>query len=148
MKCALGRAGLTINKREGDGATPVGDWIMRKVYYRADRVFRPSTSLPISTLKPCFGWCDAPQDNNYNRLVHYPYRSSAEALWRHDLLYDIVVVLSHNECPRIKYRGSAIFLHIAHQNYAPTAGCIAVSKSDLLKIISTAQKNQLICINA
>lgn len=145
-KCALGRAGLTANKREGDGATPKGIWTMRRAYYRADRLFRPSTNLPISALKPNFGWCDEPVDNNYNRLVHYPYMYSAETLWREDNLYDIVVILSHNERPRIKYRGSAIFLHIARPNFTPTEGCVAVSKHDLLKILSIAQRNQQIFI--
>jgi L,D-peptidoglycan transpeptidase YkuD (ErfK/YbiS/YcfS/YnhG family) len=142
--CALGRAGMRVGKREGDGATPLGRWRMREVFYRADRVGRPRTGLPVRPIRPSMGWCDAPADPNYNRPVPYPYRSSAEALHRADLLYDIVFVLGYNDCPRVRGRGSAIFVHVARPDYAPTQGCIALARHHLLRVLQRAKPGQLV----
>ena len=136
MRCALGRTGRRMHKREGDGASPAGVWTLREVYYRSDRLMRPATRLPIRALRPPDGWCDAPADRNYNRRVTHPYPASAEHLWRDDGLYDIVVVLGYNDRPRIKGRGSAIFLHCASPHYKPTEGCIAVRRSDLVGLLA------------
>jgi L,D-peptidoglycan transpeptidase YkuD (ErfK/YbiS/YcfS/YnhG family) len=125
-------------KQEGDGATPRGHWHLVRVLYRADRVRRPRTALPVATLRPDDGWCDAPDDRNYNRPVRHPYGASAERLWRDDRLYDVVVVLDHNHCPRIRGRGSAIFLHLARPGFAPTEGCIAVSEPDMRRLLAGA----------
>jgi L,D-peptidoglycan transpeptidase YkuD (ErfK/YbiS/YcfS/YnhG family) len=57
-------------------------------------------------------------------------------MWRTDDLYDVVVVLSYNERPRIKGLGSAIFLHIARADRKPTEGCIAFERRDLLRLIA------------
>jgi L,D-peptidoglycan transpeptidase YkuD (ErfK/YbiS/YcfS/YnhG family) len=135
MPCALGRAGSRVRKREGDGATPVGLWKLRAVLYRSDRVRRPRTPLPVRTIGPHDGWCDAPADRNYNRRVSHPYSASAERLWRADELYDIVVVLDYNIRPRVCGRGSAIFIHVAKPGYAPTEGCIALSRERLLRLL-------------
>jgi L,D-peptidoglycan transpeptidase YkuD (ErfK/YbiS/YcfS/YnhG family) len=133
--CALGRTGRRARKREGDGATPVGSWQMLKVLYRADRVRRPQTGLPVRPVRPDDGWCDEPADRNYNRLVRHPYPASAERLWRDDRLYDIVVVLDHNRVPRVRGAGSAIFMHVAGPGFAPTAGCIALRHGDLMRVL-------------
>jgi L,D-peptidoglycan transpeptidase YkuD (ErfK/YbiS/YcfS/YnhG family) len=142
--CALGRAGTRAGKREGDGATPMGRWRMRDVFYRADRVRRPRTGLPVKPITPANGWCDAPRDPNYNRPVRYPYRASAEPLYRADALYDIVVVLGYNDCPRVRGRGSAIFVHVAKPNYTPTEGCIALTRQHLLRVLERAKPGQLV----
>jgi L,D-peptidoglycan transpeptidase YkuD (ErfK/YbiS/YcfS/YnhG family) len=133
--CALGRSGSSPSKREGDGATPLGPLRVQTAYYRPDRLRRPRSGVPLTRLRPQDGWCDAPGDRNYNRRVRHPYPASAEHLWRHDHLYDVVVVLSHNDCPRIRGRGSAIFLHVASAGLGPTAGCITLSRSDLLRLL-------------
>jgi L,D-peptidoglycan transpeptidase YkuD (ErfK/YbiS/YcfS/YnhG family) len=133
--CALGRSGISLHKREGDGATPAGRWPLRRVLYRADRVPRPKTGLPVDPIAEADGWCDDPADPAYNRPVRLPYAGNAECLWRADKLYDIVVVLGHNDSPVVPGKGSAIFLHIAEDNYQPTAGCIAVSLSDMMTIL-------------
>jgi L,D-peptidoglycan transpeptidase YkuD (ErfK/YbiS/YcfS/YnhG family) len=106
------------------------------VFYRADRVFRPVTQLPVRRLGPSDGWCDAPTDANYNRFVQHPYPASAERLWRTDGLYDVIVVLGHNERPRQRNGGSAIFLHVWKPARTPTAGCVAVDRSILLRLVS------------
>jgi L,D-peptidoglycan transpeptidase YkuD (ErfK/YbiS/YcfS/YnhG family) len=138
LPCALGRSGRRARKREGDGATPVGCWRMLGVLYRPDRLRRPSTALPVKAIGRTDGWCDAPADRNYNRLVRYPYAASAEPLWRADGLYDIVVVLSHNTSPRVRGGGSAIFMHVAKPGYQPTEGCIALRREHLLRILTRA----------
>lgn len=133
--CALGRSGRRAVKREGDGATPIGCWRLLQVLYRADRGPRPVTGLPVRQIGPSDGWCDAPGDRNYNRPVRHPYPASAEHLWRADGLYDIVVVLSHNGMPRVRGRGSAIFMHVARSGYAPTEGCIALRYDHLRRLL-------------
>ena len=136
--CALGRGGRQALKREGDGATPIGVWPLRRVLYRADRVARPRTSLPVSLIRPHDGWCDDPRDRNYDCPVRLPYPASHERLWRDDHLYDIVVVLGYSDGPRIRGRGSAIFMHLAAPDFTPTAGCIALREADLRKLLAIA----------
>ena len=134
--CALGRGGLTSRKLEGDGATPLGRWQLRHAWYRPDRISRPRTGLPLKVIKPQDGWCDAPGDRNYNRPVNHPYPASAEHLWRKDHLYDLVVAIGYNDLPRSRGRGSAIFMHVAGPNMAPTEGCVALRRDDLIRLIS------------
>jgi L,D-peptidoglycan transpeptidase YkuD (ErfK/YbiS/YcfS/YnhG family) len=126
-----------VRKREGDGATPVGSWELREVFYRADRVRRPHTRLPVTPLRKDAGWCDAPDDRNYNRPVTLPYPARAECLWRADRLYDLLVVFEYNTRPRVRHRGSAIFLHVASAHLAPTEGCIALAPAHLLRLLRT-----------
>ncbi len=146
LRCALGRAGRRVRKREGDGATPVGVFALREVLYRADRIPRPRTGLPLRPLRRDDGWCDCPSDRNYNRPVRHPYPASAERLWRPDGLYDLVVVLGYNDRPRTKGRGSAVFLHVAGDGLAPTAGCIAMARSDLLKLLACSKRGAALCV--
>ena len=138
--CALGRSGViaATDKREGDGATPLGAWRLRRVLYRADWVGAPVTALPSAPIAADDGWCDAPRDRAYNRQVKLPYPASCERLWRDDRLYDLVCVLGHNDDPPVPGLGSAIFLHIARADYAPTEGCIALSRPDLQGLLAMA----------
>ena len=115
VRCAIGKGGIVSDKREGDGGSPSGRWPLRRLLYRPDRLARPHTGLPIREIAPNDGWCDAPGDPNYNRPVTLPYDASHERLWREDHLYDLVVVLGHNDDPPAPGRGSAIFLHIARE---------------------------------
>lgn len=136
VPCALGRSGVTGRKREGDGATPSGSFEVLHVYYRADRGPHPKTLLPVSPLSADMGWCDDPGHPRYNRLVDLPFSSSHEKMWRDDRLYDIVVVLDCNMSPPVKGKGSAIFFHIAREDYRPTEGCVAVAPQHMRLILS------------
>ncbi len=138
--CALGKRGITAEKREGDLKTPVGIFPLRTVFYRYDKLAAPiESNLPLMALMEEDGWCDDPKDPAYNQFVTLPYDASAEHLWRDDDLYDIIVVLGHNDNPVESGKGSAIFLHIAKEikggTFAGTEGCIALKKQDLLEIL-------------
>lgn len=134
-RCASGRSGVVLNKVEGDGGTPVGIFPFRQVFYRADRVLRPKTILPAIALQPDMGWCDDPSDPLYNRQVILPYPARHEELWREDHVYDIILVVGYNDNPAISGKGSAIFIHLARENYSPTAGCLAFALEDLQEIL-------------
>jgi L,D-peptidoglycan transpeptidase YkuD (ErfK/YbiS/YcfS/YnhG family) len=145
---AVGRAGVKADKREGDGATPAGTYPLVSVYYRPDRITPPASHLPVSPVKPNDGWVDEPADPNYNRLVLLPYPVSAEQMWRDDDLYDLLVVIGYNMEPVIPGAGSAIFLHIATPDFAPTAGCVAVKKEVLLSLLPLLAPGSRITIKA
>lgn len=139
--CALGRGGIKALKREGDGATPLGQ--MRLLYglFRHDRtchhahVNMAKSQLAFRQTRTVDGWCDAPGDRNYNRLVRLPYRASCETMQRNDRLYDCVVVLDYNIRPCRRGRGSAIFFHIAREGFTPTEGCVAVSPQVMARLL-------------
>ncbi len=146
--CALGRSGVrpAANKREGDGASPLGLWPLRRVLYRPDREPRPATRLPVAAVSPEDGWCDAPGDPAYNQPVRLPYSSSAEQLWREDRVYDLIIILGHNDDPPVSPMGSAIFLHLIQPDGAPTAGCVAVSREDMLDLLARARPGDALAI--
>lgn len=137
LPCAIGRAGVTPDaaKREGDGMTPLGSYPIRSALLRPDRVATPMTRLPWRWLRPHDGWSDDPADPAYNRPVHHPHPYSAERLWRDDGLYDVIVVIGHNDAPPEPGRGSAIFLHCLHPDGTPTEGCIAIDRASLLRLL-------------
>lgn len=138
--CALGKQGIALAKQEGDMKTPLGHFPLRAVFYRYDKLSKPIHSqVPMMALLEDDGWCDDPQDEAYNQPVMLPYHASAERLWREDDVYDVIVVLGHNDDPVEQGKGSAIFLHVAREKddgrYEGTEGCIALSKQDLLEIL-------------
>jgi L,D-peptidoglycan transpeptidase YkuD (ErfK/YbiS/YcfS/YnhG family) len=145
-RCALGRHGIVAAKREGDGATPAGEFPLRRLLYRADRMAAPVTALQASAIRPDDGWCDAPADTAYNRPVRLPYPASAETLWRADALYDLLVVLGYNDAPAVAGCGSAIFLHVARPDYGPTEGCVALAKPDLVEVLAAVDTATVIAI--
>ena len=150
--CALGRSGLAATKREGDGGTPTGDFPLREIRYRPDRIPPPSTKgLAVRPLQVTDGWCDAPADPAYNQPVRLPYPASAEKMWRDDHLYDLLAVIGYNDAPTVPGRGSAIFLHVARDGtpptrFAPTEGCVAVRLEDLLAILAETTRSTRIRI--
>jgi L,D-peptidoglycan transpeptidase YkuD (ErfK/YbiS/YcfS/YnhG family) len=146
LRCALGKGGAKARKREGDGATPIGHWPVRRVYHRADHGLRPRCGVPILPIGRNDGWCDAIADRNYNRFVHHPYPASAERLWRDDGLYDRVLVIGHNDQPRRRGGGSAIFVHQARPGYRPTEGCIALSRRDLDLLLACIGRRTIITV--
>lgn len=135
-RAAIGRAGVRINKAEGDGATPAGPLKLRRVLYRADRISPPPVGVPREPIAPNDGWCDDPGHRDYNRMVRLPHDGRHEELWRVDPLYDIIGVLGWNDQPILRGLGSAIFLHIAREDYAPTEGCIALAMPDLRAVLA------------
>jgi L,D-peptidoglycan transpeptidase YkuD (ErfK/YbiS/YcfS/YnhG family) len=145
-RAALGRSGVRALKREGDGATPLGRFPIRLVLYRADRVARPCVLFPLRAIRGDDGWCEDPSDRNYNRLVKLSRRSIADRLTRADHLYDVILVLGHNDRPRMRGRGSAIFVHLARDGLAPTAGCIALSRRDLSALLAELRPDSQIVV--
>lgn len=140
-RAALGKGGVrpAKDKREGDGASPLGVWPLRRVLYRPDKVSPPITALPVEPIGREDGWCDASGDPNYNRPVVLPYPASAERMWREDDVYDLVVVLGHNDSPPEAGLGSAIFLHLARADFSPTEGCVALARADLEALLAVAR---------
>jgi L,D-peptidoglycan transpeptidase YkuD (ErfK/YbiS/YcfS/YnhG family) len=138
VPCALGRGGLVAaaDKKEGDGKTPMGSWPVRRILYRPDKEEEPVSKFPITALSPTTGWCDAPQDTAYNQIVRHPWRASAEQLWRDDDVYDLIMVLGHNDDPVVPGSGSAIFVHIAREGFTPTEGCVAIAHDAIRKLIT------------
>ncbi len=136
MRVALGRSGVLANKREGDGATPGGRFRPVRLWWRADRMPRPRTLLPVRRIGPNDAWCENPYDRRYNR----PFRRSAnepgDLLHRGDDLYDLIVEIDHNQRPRVAHRGSAVFIHVARPRSAPTAGCVALPRSELIRLLA------------
>lgn len=134
-RCALGRGGILTRKVEGDGATPIGTYPLLRLFWRSDKITSIETSLPYQNLNIDDGWCDDPTHPEYNQLVKLPFHASHERMWRDDDLYDLVIEIGHNNHPVIPDAGSAVFIHIASPDYAPTEGCIALAKNDLLMLI-------------
>jgi L,D-peptidoglycan transpeptidase YkuD (ErfK/YbiS/YcfS/YnhG family) len=137
IACSIGRSGTiaAADKKEGDGATPIGTWPLRAILLRPDRVMAPAAlALPWRWIRPDDGWSDDSADPAYNRPVRHPHPHSAEHLWREDGLYDIIVILGHNDAPAVPGAGSAIFLH-CWRDGATTEGCVAVAKDDLLALL-------------
>ena len=141
VRCALGKGGVkpAAVKREGDGASPGGLWPIRRLLYRPDKGPPPQGALPTAAIAPDDGWCDAPGDASYNRPVTLPYPASAERMWREDDVYDLVVVLGHNDNPPVAPMGSCIFLHLARPGYSPTEGCVAVARTDMAEFLRLAR---------
>jgi L,D-peptidoglycan transpeptidase YkuD (ErfK/YbiS/YcfS/YnhG family) len=150
VRCALGRSGVkpAAEKREGDGASPAGVWPIRRVLYRPDRGPPPATAFELQPISRDEGWCDAPKDPAYNQPVHLPYPASAEHMWMESGVYDIVVVLGHNDDPVVPGMGSCIFLHLSQPDYSPTQGCVAVPRADLEELLSKAMPGDAVEIRA
>ena len=147
MRAALGRSGVTRNKREGDGATPAGVFALRSLLYRADRIARPATLLDCAAISEVAGWSDDPADPAYNRPVTLPHGFGHERLWREDGVYDLIVPLGYNDAPPIAGRGSAIFLHVARPAYEATEGCVALSLADFLLMLAESGPETRIAIS-
>ena len=135
-RCTMGAGGVREDKVEGDAATPAGSYPLRRIYFRNDRLVLPKVRLPARPIAEHDGWCDDPRSSTYNKLVRIPNEWSHEKMWREDGLYDLVVVIGYNDDPPEGEWGSAIFLHIARDDYAPTQGCVAFKRDDLLELVT------------
>jgi len=135
-RCAIGKGGIRADKREGDGATPIGHLPLRRLLYRADRLAPLHAAVPVAPIAPDDGWCDDPSHADYNTQIRLPHPARHEELWRADAVYDVIGVLGWNDMPVVRGRGSAIFLHLARPGFAPTEGCIALEQRDLLRVLA------------
>jgi len=146
--CAVGRNGIGIKDAEGDGISPIGTYALGRVWWRADRLKRPETQLLTFEMTENTGWCDDPDHEDYNRLIALPHPARHERLWRADHAYDVVVEVAFNTDPIEPGKGSAIFIHVAQPDYAPTEGCIALGAEDLLAILRGANETTQLVIGA
>ncbi len=147
FKCSIGCNGLSDNKYEGDGCTPVGNFKIIKILFRPDKIDNCKFNLDSEVIKKSDGWCDDVNSDLYNQKIKFPFALSAEHLYRNDDLYDIVCIIDYNLNPIIRGKGSAIFLHVANDDYSPTQGCIAIKKEELLLIAAELDKSSKIIIN-
>ena len=147
LKCSLGKSGIRKEKKEGDLATPKGSFGIGNLYYRKDRLKKFKCKINKKIIRKNMGWCDDIKSNKYNREIIFPFKYSAEKLYRKDNIYDLFINIKYNHKPVIKGKGSAIFLHISKQNYYPTKGCVAISKKDFLKILPLINKKTKIFIS-
>ena len=145
-KCAIGKRGITSKKFEGDKCTPRGRFKIKYIFFRKERIKKIHTNFKLIPLKKNFGWCDDIRSKSYNKFIKFPFKYSAEKLYLKNNTYDIIVVIDYNLKPIKKNKGSAIFLHIAKKNYSPTLGCVAISKNNLLKLLSIISKNTFLKI--
>ena len=146
FKCSIGKKGLKKNKLEGDNCTPMGTFSLGPVYFRSDRVGKPDTKLKTFKIKKKMGWCDDPNNIDYNKEIRLSKKIKAEKLYRKDKIYDIIIVINYNTRRIIRNKGSAIFIHITN-NYKPTKGCIALSLNDLEILLKIIKKNSKIKIS-
>ncbi len=143
---ALGRGGIKANKFEGDGGTPRGTFRPLQLWWRADRHCRPQAKLPARPITPDDAWCEDPSSRHYNRPIRLEHDMPGDRLRRDDHLYDYVVEIDHNTRPRVARRGSAVFLHLARPGFQPTAGCVAMTRGSMLRLLRRLGKTTRIAI--
>ncbi len=146
FKCCVGKKGLKSVKKEGDLSTPKGKFLLTKLFYRSDKIKNINTSLKKIKIKKNMGWCNDPKHEKYNSLINTKEKIKHEKMFRGDRKYDLVVVLDYNLNKPIPFKGSAIFIHLTN-NYKPTAGCIAISKNDMLVLLKILNKKTKIKLN-
>lgn len=134
--CTYGRHGFADVKQEADGKTPIGVFPFRRVFYRADRIEMPRTALPLDAIAQDCGWCDDPKSEQYNRYIKKPFAGSHEDLWLDRPIYDLIIVVGHNDDPPTAGQGSAIFIHLSSPDNGPTQGCIGLQKEALLQVLA------------
>ncbi len=147
MPVALGRSGIRADKREGDGGTPGGRFHPLRLWWRADRLPRPRTLLPVRRIGPADAWCEDPADRRYNRAFRRSANEPGDRLRRADSLYDLIIEIDHNVRPRVAGRGSAVFIHVARKSFAPTAGCIALKSRDLRILLGRITRKTRISVH-
>ena len=146
VKCAIGKRGIGIKKREGDLITPSGIYKIKYIFYRPDKIKNLKTKFRKKTINKKMGWCDDPKSKKYNKLINLPFKFNYEKLYRADGIYDIILVLNFNSKPIKRNRGSAIFIHIAKKNYSPTKGCVAIRRADIKILAKKIDKKTLVKI--
>ena len=147
LKCAIGKSGIVKFKKEGDLATPKGNFKLGFLYYRKDRNKNIKCKIKKVVIQKNMGWCNDSRCERYNQMINFPFKFSAEKLYRKNKIYDLFIHIKYNSNPIVKKKGSAIFLHIANKKYKPTKGCLAKSKKDFLTILPLINKKTIISIN-
>jgi len=145
FKCSIGKNGLKSKKVEGDFSTPKGSFLLKKLYYRSDRFKKINTVLPKTKIRKNMGWCNDPKHKQYNSLIKANKKIKHEKMFRRDRKYDLVIVLDYNLNKPVPFKGSAVFIHLT-KNYQSTAGCIALSKNDMLVLLKIINKKTKISI--
>ena len=145
-KCSIGKRGIGLKKKEGDLITPKGKYKIKYILYRKDRIGKIQSKVKKIIIKKDMGWCDDPNSKQYNKLVKLPSDYKHEKLYKNENIYDIILVLNYNMKPIVKNKGSAIFIHVAKNNYRKTEGCVAIKKKHLLKITKELEKNTMVVI--
>ena len=146
FRCSIGKSGFSRSKKEGDLTTPMGVFKLGTLYFRKDRIQSVKSKLKKRIIKKNMGWCDDSLSKKYNQEINFPFKYSAEKLFRKDKFYDIFINVKYNQKPARKGKGSAIFLHLTNKKYKSTKGCIAILKKDLLKILPLIDKQTKISI--
>ncbi|PTM96317.1 L,D-transpeptidase family protein [Mycoplana dimorpha] len=144
LPAAIGRSGTTPFKREGDGATPIAPMRLLHGFIRGDRLRGVATPLPLRRTRADMLWCDAPDHPSYNRLVRAPFLASHEEMRRADGLYDVCLVLDWNITSRRRNRGSAIFFHLIRPAFEPTAGCVAITARDMMRLLPVLRRGTML----
>jgi L,D-peptidoglycan transpeptidase YkuD (ErfK/YbiS/YcfS/YnhG family) len=145
---ALGRTGIKADKREGDGGTPRGRFRPLRLWWRADRLPRPWTLLPVRRIGRDDAWCEDPHDRRYNQAFRRSANEPGDRLRRADGLYDMIIDIDHNTRPRVAGRGSAVFIHVARPGFAPTAGCVALRVEHLKALLRRINSKTRILIQS
>ena len=146
IKCSIGKKGIGNKRKEGDLITPKGQFRIKYILYRKDRV-KISSKLKKKVIKKNMGWCDDPKSKQYNKLIKLPFVYRHEKLYKKENMYDIILVLNYNMNPIKKNKGSAIFIHIAKNNFKKTEGCIAIKKNQILRIVKEVEPNTQVIIS-
>jgi len=145
FKCSIGKNGRTTKKIEGDNKTPKGLYALGPLYYRKDRILKPSTKLKKIEIKKNFGWCDDIKSKFYNKPIKINKKIRHEKLYRNDKKYDLFIPIKYNSKKPKKNKGSAIFLHLTN-NYKKTQGCVAIKEKDMLILLKLINKKTKIKI--
>ena len=146
LRCSIGKNGISYKKKEGDNKTPRGKFKLKYILYRKDRIPNLKTKLKKIVICKKMGWCDDPSSKYYNQMIKLPFKGSAEKLWLKDNIYDIIIIIDYNLNPVIKFKGSAVFLHLAKNSYQSTKGCVAINKNDMKLLVEKINKKTKLLI--
>ena len=146
FRCCIGKKGSTKNKKQGDKKTPIGTFKIENLYFRKDRLKKPSTSLKCVEIKKNMGWCDDIRfPKKYNKLFKIEKKVRHEKLLRKDNKYNFLIPIKYNFKKPIVGLGSCIFIHLT-KDFKPTAGCIGLKEKDFLILLKIIKKNSKIKI--
>ena len=143
-KAYIGINGVSINKREGDGKTPLGIYKIGSSFGINDKI---NTKLDYFNINEKLYWVTDSNSLYYNELVNIDDVvkdwKSAEHLIEYPKQYEYAIVIKYNTKKK-KEKGSAIFLHCDIEK--DTAGCIAISKENMIELLKRLNKNAIIMI--